>query len=76
MPLQVKEVLEEIKEKPKGVIQDTLYQKQERLDKELDALQQGRESHAAFRANWESLLNEMEDARMEIAKAPEILKRK
>ena len=64
LPHEAKAVLEEIKNRLRTVIYETPYQRKERLDKQFAALSMGRESHSAFRADWEALLEDMEDAEM------------
>ncbi len=62
LPNEAAEVLEEIKAKLRQTVYETAVQKQERVDKLFDALQMGRDSHSVFKAKWEALLDEMENA--------------
>ena len=56
LPLQAKEVLEEIKTRIKAAIRETPFQREDRLDKEYQALVMGPKSHAEFRAQFEAPL--------------------
>ena len=66
IPGEAKEVLAEIRKELRTYIWETSMQKMTRLDKEFEALEQGGLSHADFRALWESKLQDMEEAEMDM----------
>ena len=67
LPHEAAEVLAEIRTRLRKMLKLTPYEHRERLDGEFARLQQGRSSHAEFRAKWENLIDDMQDAGMSIA---------
>ena len=59
-------VLEEVKKELRTYIWETTMQKQVRLDCEFEILAQGGMSHADFRALWESKLQDLREAGMDM----------
>ena len=55
-------MLTEMKAKLRSMIFETTFQREDRLEKEFEALQMGRTSHAEFRSLWEEKLNECLEA--------------
>ena len=66
IPVDAKAVLEEIRKELRTYIWETKMQKQVRLDKKFEALEQGGMGHADFRALWESNLQDMEESGMDM----------
>ena len=62
LPHDAKDVYEDIITKLRTVIKETPMQRQERVEREFHELHMGRLPHATFRTEWEHLLDEMEDA--------------
>merc|ERR1712242_297076 len=62
LPHEAREVYEGILIKLRGVIRETRMQKQERVEREFHDLLMGRLPHSTFRAEWEYMLDEMEEA--------------
>ena len=65
---KAKEVLDEIRERMKGDIRETLFQRQIRLEREFAALSMQNRSHSDFRSLFEQKVDQMEDAQMEFSK--------
>jgi hypothetical protein len=66
LPLQAKEVYEEILVKLRRTIRETKMQRKERVEKEFEDLVMGKLSHSAFRAEWEYYLEEFGDAELDL----------
>ena len=62
LPHDAKEVYDALIVKLRSVIRETKMQKQERVEKEFHDLTMGRLPHATFRTEWEYLIDEMEEA--------------
>ena len=65
LPGDASKVMEEICVRLATVSKESSFQTQSRLDKEMHQLEMGRKSHGEFRANWEELLENMTDAKMD-----------
>ena len=76
LPEYAAEVLEEVRTRLARVIRETPFQRQDRLDKEFEALQMGKLSHAEFRSLFEEKVEDMEDAKLSMATCQDTLKRK
>ena len=59
LPAEAKDVLEEVKTKVRKALFETDFQREDRLDKEFEALQMGRMTHAEFRSLWEEKTDEL-----------------
>ena len=66
IPTQAEEVMKEVRAELRTFLAETPLQKQCRLDGEYNALEQGGLSHADFRALWDSKLQDMEEAKMDM----------
>ena len=64
LPEHANEVLQEIRDRPFGAINETNFQRKTRPDREFEALDMRSKSHAGFRPLLEEKLFEMEAARM------------
>ena len=62
LPNEAKDVLDEIKARLRTAIRETDFQREDRLDREFQALTMGQKTHAEFRAQFEGKLDELEDA--------------
>ena len=62
LPHEANEVYDEIIAKLRRVIREAKMQKQERVEKEFHDLSMGRLPHSTFHTEWEYLLDEMEEA--------------
>ena len=62
LPAEAKEVMEEVKERMSNAIKETLFQKQDRMEKEFHALEMVSKTHAEFRAQYELKIDDMEEA--------------
>ena len=62
LPAESIALYEEIVKKLQSTIRETKLQHQERVEKEMDALYMNKLSHSTFRVLWEHLLEELEDA--------------
>jgi hypothetical protein len=70
LPLQAKEVYEEILVKLRRTIRETKMQRKERVEKEFEDLVMGKLSHSAFRAEWEYYLEEFDEAGLDLPRTP------
>ena len=68
LPHEAKEVYDEILARLKSRIRETQLQRQERIEKEFESLNMGKLPHSTFRTEWEYLLDEMEDAGIDMRK--------
>ena len=66
IPGDAKEVLEEIRKELRTFLWETNLQKLTRLDREFEGLEQGGLSHADFRALFDSKIQDMEEASMDM----------
>ena len=62
LPGEASAVLAEMKAKLRALIFETNFQREDRLEKEFEALQMGRMGHAEFRSLWEEKLDECLEA--------------
>ena len=76
LPHDAQKVLEEITTKLKSAIRKTPLQREDRLDKEFEALKQGNSTHAEFRALFGEKLDEVEDAKMDLVESEATIRRK
>ena len=76
LPHDAAAVLEEIKQRLKQAIRETNFQRQERVDKEFEKLEQGNRVFSEFLSLWEEKLEDMEDAEITIVRDPKTLYRK
>ena len=75
VPQDAADILEDIKTRQRNCVQESQFQRENRLEREYNALQQGKMSSAEFHAQYEKLANEMRRAGMGIASDPEALRR-
>ncbi len=66
--------MDEVREKLKKAIMETSFQRDDRLDKEFEALSMARMTHVEFRSLWEEKLDEMEDAEIMELSLPSTVK--
>ena len=72
LPKEASAVLAEMREKLRTMIFETTFQRQDRLEKEFDALQMNKSSHTEFRSLWEEKVDECLEAGVFHASEPSL----